>query len=162
MNLPVLGISEHVLVHKGVKDMIDGILDLLIAILVLAIVLGFAFGLILPLVDNDMMKYDESITDKAVLETIKEYDDFAIGNQVPLQPTMTAQEIILMTQVQDTNMPKPRAYKIGADVLEVTSTYKLVVREIGIELWGKLPNLAGNYTIEYDFDTVEGFKIEEE
>lgn len=134
--------------------MTDGILDLLAMILVLAIVVAIGFGLILPLMNTELMGYNDNITDKSIITESK--NTYDVGTKKDL----SAAELVLITQVQDEGMPKPRAFSINGSMIEVESTYKLVVRNKGIELWGAIPNKNARYTIGYDFGGDSGTWLE--
>lgn len=138
--------------------MTDGILDFLAMILVLAIVIGIGFGFILPLMNTELMSYNEDINDKSILNHSQNY------YEKPEKKGITAEEIVLISQVQDEGMPSPRTiivddgteYSTNDKLIEIESTYKIKVREKGIEIWGAINNIdvtlkTGLYIIEYDF-----------
>lgn len=134
--------------------MTDGILDLLSMILVLAIVVAIGFGLILPLVDTELMGYNEDINDKSII--VESKNNYTVGEKAGL----SAEELVLISQVQDEGMPKPRTFSINNTMIEVESTYKLVVRNKGIELWNSIPDKNAKYTIGYDFGGKTGTWVE--
>ncbi len=134
--------------------MTDGVLDLLAMILVLAIVVAIGFGLILPLMGVELMGYDENLSDKSIVsESATDYELFT-------KKDFSAEELVLITQVQDEGMPLPRAFSVGNKIIDVESTYKLVVRAKGIELWGAIPNKNARYTLGYDFGGESGTWVE--
>lgn len=140
--------------------MIDGITDLLTAILVLAIVAAVGFGLLMPLLQTDLMSYDSSIEDKAMLSTSKDYSDEVSGLIVPTKRNYSAREVVLVTQVQDTCMPNPRMMKVyDTDnttvlyTLNIFSTYKQTAKNDGLLLWRSLPDIVdtAKYTLDYGY-----------
>lgn len=137
--------------------MTDGALDFLSMVLVLAIVIVVGFSLIIPLVDTELMQYNETIKDKAMVNTVKDYSDLAENNLVPTQPLMSAREVVLMSQIQDVTMPLPRKFRVVnpalSTTIDVTSTYALTVRSVGMAIWTRLPNqdLSSKYSVDYGF-----------
>lgn len=134
--------------------MTDGVLDLLAMILVLAIVVAIGFGLILPLMGVELMGYDENLSDKSIVS------DNATNYELFEEKDFNFEELILITQVQDSEIPKPfkltlyddNNNKIWEEDLEEKVT-KLEIREIGYDLRLALIDVDKNvrYTIGYDF-----------
>lgn len=90
--------------------MVDGILDLLAAIIVMGIVLAIAFGFILPLSDTNLMLYDSSYNDKAMMsETIINDVEKFTNDSIK---KYTYEEMVLLLSVQDNRMDAPKTLNI--------------------------------------------------
>lgn len=90
--------------------MVDGILDLLTAILVLGVVLAIAFGFILPLSNNDLMQYNSSYNDKAMMSETTIYDPESFTSESIKK--YSYEEMVLLLAVQDNRMDKPKTLNI--------------------------------------------------
>lgn len=90
--------------------MVDGILDLLTAILVLGVVLAIAFGFILPLSNNDLMQYNSSYNDKAMMSETTIYDPESFTSESIKK--YSYEEMVLLLAVQDNRMDAPKTLNI--------------------------------------------------
>ena len=132
--------------------MAEGMLDTVLMILVLAIVVGLAFSLILPLINSDMMGFNEQLQDKGVV--LDKRSGEVMGTSLEPEPiTYDARGVVLTVHVQDENMPKPKAIQVGSNPkIVVESVYKLNVIEYGLQVWGQLIDKTAEYDITYDFE----------
>lgn len=90
--------------------MVDGILDLLTAILVLGVVLAIAFGFILPLSNNDLMQYNSSYNDKAMMSETTIYDPESFTSESIKK--YSYEEMVLLLAVQDNRMDEPKTLNL--------------------------------------------------
>lgn len=136
--------------------MLEDILDFLVFVIVMSVVTGNTLIFTIPLVTNMV----ESRLDKSGRGEVLYEPEEDVG--------LSAEEVLLMSQVQDATMPLPRRYYMGDEVIKVETTYKLVIREIGVQIWDKLEG-GKKYQVKYDYrgvdggvgDNLGGFRIEE-
>lgn len=148
--------------------MVDGMLDIVAVVLILGIVFSVGFGVVIPLMDIEFMGYNDKIEDKSTTGVVKGYDlntlleaekinnptgykNSDIYKMIPKKKELTAPEVILTTQIQDFGMSSPKKIKIGALTEEVVSTYKLTIRNQGLNIWNNIADKTLKYTIEYSY-----------
>lgn len=130
--------------------MTNGIFDLVIMILILAIVVGAAITLIMPLVKDNPLMYEQQIGDKTISKVIGE----AITSYGGYDGKMSKLEVILATQVMDWGSPEPRKIKIDDTEINITSTYKNDLILYARKIWDKIKFDSDNtrYSYEYSFE----------
>lgn len=132
--------------------MLDGVFDFLVMVLVLAIVVGLGFVMILPLTQDSFMEYSERVEDKAMLREVKDYAAEIDGVTIPEEKNMSALEVILMTQIQDENLPAPKALTLqGGNRIEIDTSYRIGRESFGVLVWNQLPSKTARYNVAYDY-----------
>ena len=120
--------------------MVDGILDLLTAILVLGVVLAIAFGFILPLSNNDLMQYNSSYNDKAMMSETTIYDPESFTSESIKK--YSYEEMVLLLAVQDNRMDEPKT-------LNLRNMIKFIDLSVYDNMSNNLLDINNIYNLDY-------------
>ena len=133
--------------EKQSMDMLD--IALLVLVMTLAITLGFsALYKSMRLVENSGDAYMEDKntgSDKGYL--INEYGAY--------DGTLSQMEVVLVSQIQDENMPSPTKIKVNGLDVQIPFTYREYYYECAQNVWLMIMNQPSNsrYSLTYKFTT---------
>ena len=136
----------------------DSMSDLLILIVTLGIVVGIGLGALLPLMDSDLMGYNENLDDKSVTQS---FEDVGAAQY---QGDMNILEAMLTLQVQDEKIPEPRVItkhggaSAGSEIL-IDGTFKNTLLADTNLLFNDVTNYYKNKNVR-DIDKLHTFKPE--
>lgn len=132
--------------------------DLVLLIILLGVVVGIALGAVLPLMDADLMGYNEKLDDKSVTVSFEDAGSAQYNGE------MNIMEALLMLQVQDEKMPEPRIVTVeGGSVtpegkIEIDGTFKNTLLADTNNLWqdtlkryGNIDNVGKGHTFRYEY-----------
>lgn len=127
---------------------LNSALGLIVTLFVVGFCVKISCSVLLPL---QHITQERHIEDKGVLARVDYGQTKIEGERVPEEPTLTAEEVVLVTQVQDINMPYPRVFKVGSKTIKVDATYTTKKKNAGTLVWKELPAKPGSYKVEYDY-----------
>lgn len=124
-------------------------LDLALLILVLALTISLGFGIIyssIRLVDNSANSFmEDKNTGRNKGYIINEYGAY--------DGTLSQLEVVLVSQIQDDNMPSPRKIKVNGLDVQVPFNYREYSYECAQNVWLMVKNQPRNsrYSLTYNF-----------
>lgn len=134
------------------RDLVEGMLDILYYLILGGICIAIGFSFVFGMVrDIDGVKH-EFVGDKSVQKEhnfiASDYDD-----------SLSGFEVILLTQVQDANMPYPRRYKVYNYEQDVFPSYREDLKPFGFQVFDQLKgndsSLLGRYEIKYSYGSTD-------
>jgi len=136
----------------GMRDLTEGILDILLFLIIGGICLSIGFGFVFSMT-RDIDEIKHFISDKSV-----QLENNYIDNN-SYDDSLSGFEVILLTQVQDNNMPFPRKYKVYSYEQDVFPSYREDLIPFGVQVYNQLkgsdPTLLGRYEIKYSYGSTD-------
>lgn len=127
--------------------MLDGIFDLVITIFLLAACVLISFNVIVPMLETTS-SVSTALYDKSIIATE------GYKNEETYDGSMTKEEIVLMTQIQDSYMPNPKVYLVNTDMVEVDEQYKSYLDTYGNSTFTNLltidPTGQSKFVVNYN------------
>lgn len=145
-------------------NIVDDALDFLLFIFFLGICLAVAFGIVIPIVYDQNDLSSQTLADKTS-PTIK-----GLELDTTYDGTLSKFDVVLMSQIQDYDMPNPKHYKVenptngslvDVDIEQLKANYRsdYNLDKYGDEIKNALVSdntLTGKYKIFYDYGTSAG------
>ena len=135
----------------GSNSIVEDAFDLVLFIVVAGVFLVSSFNIVIPMTKDDKTS-ESALMDKTTpsekgYESLSSYDG-----------AMNKWEVVLMTQVQDFDLPEPKKYKAGSFEVPVGSLYEAGEKATGIRVYsainGSDSNGQGRYILDYNYGTV--------
>lgn len=137
-------------------DMID--MALLVIVMALAITLGFGtLYKSIRLVENSGDSYmEDKNTGRDQGYLINEYGAY--------DGTLSKMEVVLVSQIQDENMPSPTKIKVNGLDVQIPFTYREYYYECAQNVWLMIMNQSGDsrYSLTYRFTTAANGTLNDE
>jgi hypothetical protein len=135
--------------------LIDDVLDVLGFILLLGVCIAVSFSVVLPMTKQETNT--TALADKTAPKSVGYVSNSGYDGK------MSKMEVVLMTQVQDFNMPEPKVFMVGTMKKEIGSVYEGQDTEISFETIAQLnisdPTGSKRYSFKYNFNGVDPYYL---
>ncbi len=135
-------------------------LDTAILVIFLAICIGTGWKAVFEANHRALFYNEINLEDKNTSKKngydVKEYGDY--------DGAISQMEVVLMTQIQDYNMPYPRTVKINGTETPVIAAYKSYLNTYGESAWNSVKgdDASSRYYIYYRYGATDGGVMEDQ